>query len=75
MLWNKTAILERAYYHRIGQRLNYYRVKLVYELWSDLISIIIDTDTVHRVPIGAHPNVYYISKFIVENEKPHFQFG
>ena len=32
MLWNKTAILERAYYHRIGQRFNYYLVKLLYEL-------------------------------------------
>ena len=27
----------------------------------------------HRVPIGAHPYVYYISQLIVENEKPHFQ--
>ena len=32
MLWNKTATLERAYYHRRGQRLNYYRVKLLYDL-------------------------------------------
>ena len=76
MLWNKTAILERAYYHRIGQRLNYYRVNFFmnFEV-THFQFIIIDTDTVHRVPIGAHPNVYYISQLTIENEKLRVQFG
>lgn len=57
-------------------RLNHYRVNFFMNFEVTYFQfIIIDTDTVHRVPTGAHPNVYYISQLIVENEKLRVQFG